>query len=106
MARLHRQDGERYKHCYRHQETKFTSSNTTHLTSSVVFTDIRIYSVIDRMAYDIGLTKTIQDDQRNDVVHLRKSHTLERTEQEYENHAHSIDGSTSVIQPPIKIDFI
>jgi hypothetical protein len=89
-------------------KTKFISSNTTDLTSFIVPTDIRIYeySVKDGMAYDIRLRKTIQDDQRNKVVHLRKSRTLERTEQKYEKHVHSIDGSTSVIQPPIKIDFI
>ena len=76
------------------------------MTSFVVSTDIHIYSVMDVMAYDIRLGKTIQDDHRNAVVHLRKSRTLERTEQKYENHAHTIDGSSSVIQPPIKIDFI
>jgi hypothetical protein len=50
-------------------KTKFSSSNTAHLTSFIVSTDIRICSVIDGMAYDIRLTKTIQDDQRNEVVH-------------------------------------
>ena len=58
------------------------------------------------MAYDLRITKIIQDDQRKRVVLLRKSRTLERTEQKYENHTHSNDGSTSVIQPPITIDFI
>lgn len=58
------------------------------------------------MAYDIRLTKIIQDDQRKRVVLLRKRRTLGRTEQKYENRTHSINGSTSVIQPSIKIDFI